>query len=391
MAHGLLDIPIWGLVIYTLVLTHITIVAVTIFLHRCEAHHALDMHPAVRHFFRFWLFISTGIETKQWVAVHRKHHARVETAEDPHSPQVEGIRKLLLEGRELYVAGFRNPETVEKFGHGTPDDWLERNLYTRFSHRGFYFFLVFNTLMFGPLGITAFAIQMLWIPIFAAGVINGIGHYWGYRNYETEDASTNISPWGILIGGEELHNNHHAFASSAKFSAKPWEFDIGWLYIRIMEALRVATVKKVLLKPLLVPEKDLLDVDTVRAIVLNRFQVMSHYAKSVLAQVHKEELRNVDGPQRSLLKQAKALLISEESRLSEESKQRLENILCTSQALRTTYLYKQRLQELWQEQHASHERMLQSLQEWCRQAEATGIRALQDFARTLPTYSLQPV
>ena len=390
MAHGLFDIPIWGLILYTLIVTHITIAGVTIFLHRCEAHRALDLHPAVRHFFRFWLWITTGIEAKQWVAVHRKHHARVETDDDPHSPQILGIGKLLLEGREIYVGAFQDQETIDKYGHGTPDDWLERTLYTRFSGHGYYCLLVLNTLLFGPIGITIFAVQMLWIPICAAGVINGIGHFWGYRNYETADASTNIVPWGIIIGGEELHNNHHAFASSAKLSSKPWEFDIGWAYIRILEGLGLARVKKVSPKPVLIPGKDLLDIDAVRAIVSNRFQVMSRYAKSVLAQVHKEELRNLNGSQRSLLKRAKSLLIREESRLNEASKQRLEDALNFSQTLRTTYQYKQRLQELWHERHASHERLLEALQEWCHQAEASGIRALQEFARTLPTYSMQP-
>ena len=234
---GLLDFAWWQIVIYTLVVTHITIAGVTIYLHRCQAHRALDLHPVVSHFFRFWLWFTTGMVTREWAAIHRKHHARCETPDDPHSPQTRGLRKVLLEGSELYREEARNRETIEKFGHGTPDDWIERHLYTPYSYLGVYFTLALCVTLFGAIGLTVFAIQMLWIPITAAGIINGVGHYYGYRNWDCPDASTNVFPWGILIGGEELHNNHHAFASSAKLSAKWYEFDIGWMYIRIMSCL----------------------------------------------------------------------------------------------------------------------------------------------------------
>ena len=242
---GLTGFSAWQIVAYTLAVTHVTIAGVTIYLHRCQAHRALDLHPVVSHFFRFWLWLSTGMVTREWAAIHRKHHAKCETEQDPHSPQTRGLKKVLLEGSELYREESRNLETLQKYGHGTPDDWIERNLYTRFSFAGVYLTLALNVALFGVIGISVFAVQMLWIPIFAAGVINGLGHWWGYRSWDSPDASTNIAPWGILIGGEELHNNHHAFASSAKLSSKWYEFDIGWMYIRILSILGLATVRRV--------------------------------------------------------------------------------------------------------------------------------------------------
>ena len=390
MATGLLDIPVWGYVIYTLVVTHITIVTVTVFLHRYQAHRALDLHPAIEHFFRFWLWLTTGMVTRQWVAVHRKHHACVETKDDPHSPQVYGIKKLLLEGTELYRVGTKDQETLEKYGHGTPDDWMERNVYTKHGKVGVGSMLVINVLLFGPLGLTVWAVQMLWIPIFAAGIVNGLGHYWGYRNFECPDASTNISPWGILIGGEELHNNHHAFASSAKLSSKWWEFDIGWMYIKIFALLGLARVKKLAPQPVLAIGKDGLDVDTVRAIIANHLHIMARYAREVVGQVHKEELRKATGDVRDVLKATKGWLTREESRLNDAAKDHLARAFLHSHPLETVYEFKVQLQRLWQERTASYESLLAALQVWCRQAEETGITALQEFAQSLRGYTLQP-
>lgn len=390
MLSGLIELPIWGYIAVTLVVTHITIVGVTIYLHRAMAHRAVDLHPIVAHFFRMWLWLTTGQVTRQWIAVHRKHHAKVETEEDPHSPQVFGIGKLLLTGTELYRIGARDPETIERYGHGAPDDWLERNVYTRHSAHGYFLVLALNLILFGPIGLTMWAVQMLWIPVTAAGVINGLGHWWGYRNYETADASTNIVPWGIVIGGEELHNNHHAFASSAKLSNKWWEFDIGWFYIRTMEILGLAKVKKTAPEPVIVPGKALVDLDSVKGVIGNRMQVMSQYAKNVLAKVYAEELDRADQAERPLLRPVKKLMVREESLLSMDARKRLEAALTHNHALQTVYQYKGRLQAIWQERTASHERLRQALQEWCREAEASGIRALQDFARTLPMYSVKP-
>lgn len=390
MATGLLDIPLWGCVIYTLVVTHITIVTVTVFLHRYQAHRALDLHPAIEHFFRFWLWLTTGMVTRQWVAVHRKHHACVETKDDPHSPQIYGIKKLLLEGTELYRVGTKDQETLEKYGHGTPDDWMERKVYTKHGKVGVGSMLVINVLLFGPLGLTVWAVQMLWIPIFAAGIVNGLGHYWGYRNFECPDASTNISPWGILIGGEELHNNHHAFASSAKLSSKWWEFDIGWMYIKMFALLGFARVKKLAPQPVLAIGKDGLDVDTVRAIIANHLHIMARYAREVVGQVHKEELRKATGDVRDVLKATKGWLTREESRLNDAAKDHLARAFLHSHPLETVYEFKVQLQRLWQERTASYESLLAALQVWCRQAEETGITALQEFAQSLRGYTLQP-
>ncbi len=390
MSLGLVNLPWWGVVVVTLLGTHVTIVAVTVYLHRCQAHRALDLHPAVAHFFRFWLWLTTGMETRQWIAVHRKHHARVETAEDPHSPKIFGIRKLLLEGAELYRAAIRRQDIIDKYGHGAPDDWLERNVYAAHSDKGYLVMLAIDVLLFGPIGLVVFAVQMLWIPVLAAGVINGVGHYRGYRNFETADASTNIVPVGILVGGEELHNNHHAFASSAKFSVKAWEFDIGWLYISALAALGLARVKKVAPVPVLDERKTRADDDTVSAIITNRFQVMARYAKTVVARVHAEELAKAGAERCPALRSVRGLLVSEESLLTGDGRARLEAALGESPALATVYAFKQRLQGLWMERHASQERLLHALEQWCREAEASGIRALQEFARTLPRYSLAP-
>jgi stearoyl-CoA desaturase (delta-9 desaturase) len=387
--NGLLNTSFWGYLAYTLIATHITIAAVTIFLHRHQAHRALELHPVVSHFFRFWLWLTTGMVTKEWVSVHRKHHAKCETAEDPHSPQVKGIRKVLWQGTELYRAEIKNPETVKKYGLGTPNDWLERKVYTPYNYMGVTILLFIDLALFGFIGLTVWAIQMIWIPFWAAGVINGIGHWWGYRNYETTDASTNIFPIGVLIGGEEFHNNHHSFASSAKLANKWWEFDIGWMYIRLLSFFRLAKIKRVVTKPVMGPIKPFLDMDTARAIVNHRFQVMSHYCSKVIFPVLTDELHKADDSCRRMFKRAKGLLVREESLLDEEAKQRLVNVLNRSKALETVYQYKQNLQDLWKRSSGTPESLVHSLQEWCKQAEQTGIKSLQDFAKTLRRYSLQ--
>ncbi|MGI9336130.1 MAG: DesA family fatty acid desaturase [Gammaproteobacteria bacterium] len=385
------NLPIWAYVLIALAMTHITIASVTLYLHRCMSHRALQLHPVVSHFFRFWLWITTGMNTKEWVAIHRKHHACVESEDDPHSPVTHGIKKVLLEGAELYRKEAKNAETLERYGHGCPEDWVERNVYTPQSYLGYVLMLVINVLAFGPIGITIFAVQMLWIPVTAAGIINGWGHYRGYRNFETQDASTNIVPWGVIIGGEELHNNHHAFASSARFSSRRFEFDIGWQYIRVLQALGLARVKKESPKPVMVPEKSIIDADTVSTVITARFQVMANYAKTVVARVHAEEIGRVDETARRLLKSARALIVCEDTRLTREARERLHQALEHSHALETVYRLKHQLQEIWQERGASRERLLESLQQWCRDAEESGIRALQEFARTLPNYTLKPI
>lgn len=385
--YGLLDLSFWGYVIATLVMTHITIVGVTVFLHRGQAHHALEMHPALAHFFRFWLWLTTGMITKAWAAIHRKHHARCETAEDPHSPKILGLKKVLLEGAELYRSEAKNPETLEKYGHGTPDDWIERRVYTPYSGYGIRLLFIINLLLFGLPGITIWAIQMAWIPFFAAGIINGVGHFWGYRNYECPDAATNISPWGILIGGEELHNNHHAFPTSAKLSSKPWEFDIGWFYIRLFEILGLAKVKKIAPEPVMVSNKQVVDIETLKAIIVNRLHVMAHYNKKVLSPVMRDEIAQADTSWQRLLRKGRRALRRNEILIDTQQRAHLNNILQRSQTLHTVYEYRQKLQEIWARSTTTPESLVHHLQEWCRQAEATGNAYLQNFARTLPHYS----
>jgi len=392
MLNGVLDLPWWGVIVATLVLTHITIVSVTIYLHRYQAHRAIEVSPVVGHFFRFWLWLTTSMITKQWVAVHRKHHAKCETDQDPHSPIAMGINTVLWKGAELYRNEADNNATLNTYGHKTPDDWLENNLYSgRTNKLGIAIMLVLNVVMFGPIGITVWAIQMAWIPFWAAGIINGAGHYVGYRNFEVSDASTNLVPWGIIIGGEELHNNHHAFGSSAKFSVKKWEFDIGWMYIQILQFLGLAKVKKVAPQPRLDANKSEIDNDTVMALVANRFQVMSNYARQVVKNVYKEEVtRTRDGVSRFQLKRARKLLTRDSFLMDPTSKENLAKALSSHQTLDVVYDFRQRLEAIWQKTADSQEQLLAAIQEWCRQAEETGITALQDFAQSLKNYSLAP-
>jgi stearoyl-CoA desaturase (delta-9 desaturase) len=395
MLNGLFQMPWWGYVLTTLALTHITIASVTIFLHRHQAHRALELHPVVSHFFRFWLWLTTGMITREWAAIHRKHHAKVETADDPHSPIQKGLNRVLWTGAFLYHDESKNRGTIEQYGFGTPDDWLERHLYTPLNWLGIVLMLGIDLILFGPLaGGIIWLVQMVWIPFWAAGVINGIGHYWGYRNFEVGDASKNIVPWGFFIGGEELHNNHHTYGSSAKLSAKWWEFDIGWMYIRILQAFGLARVKK--LPPQLVsdPAKNTIDLDTVRAVVRNRFQIMARFSRDVLKHVQRDELRKLDRKNRdewALIKKARRLMKREPGHLSESKRQQLSMVLERSSSLNTVYQMKKKLQAIWESRTATQENLLRALEDWCRQAEATGIKALEDFSSRIRTYTLAPV
>jgi stearoyl-CoA desaturase (delta-9 desaturase) len=388
MTHGLWDMPWWGYIVVALVLTHITIASVTIYLHRHQTHRAIDLHPVVSHFFRFWLWLTTGMITKEWVAIHRKHHAKVETEDDPHSPQILGIYKVLLEGTELYKLEAKNTETLESYGHETPDDWLEHNIYQH-NNYGIALMLFLNFILFGFIGITIWAIQMAWIPFFAAGVINGMGHWSGYRNFEPQDASTNIIPWGILIGGEELHNNHHAFASSAKFSSKWWEFDLGWCYIQLLQGMGFASIKKIAPELVINQEKLEIDLDTVSAVITNRLHIMSRYAKNVVSRVYKDEKTKANVKSKRLLRRGRRFIMRAEACMDAKAQLRLKELLKHNQAMEVVYEYKQRLQALWAEQSATQESLIESLQEWCQQAEETGIEALQEFAMSIRTYTLK--
>lgn len=386
--QGLVPLPWWGYVAVVLVLTHVTIVSVTVFLHRHQAHRALELHPAVSHFFRFWLWLTTGMVTAEWVSIHRRHHARCETGEDPHSPKILGIGTVLWQGAELYRKAAADRGLVEQYRHGTPDDWIERRLYSAHSGLGIVLMALVDVALFGVLGLSVWAVQMVWIPFFAAGVINGLGHWWGYRNFESRDMSTNIAPLGILIGGEELHNNHHAFPGSAKLSARWWEFDIGWFYIRLLELLRLARVKKVSRRPMIVAGKQRVDMDTVRAVILNPLHVMAHYARAVTLPVLREEWRCADSSCRGLFRRTRWLLVRESSLMDAPALQRLQCVLDMHQRLKLVYQFREQLQLVWSRRAESHEQLRQALADWCQRAEATGIQALEDFARRLRGYSV---
>jgi stearoyl-CoA desaturase (Delta-9 desaturase) len=388
LSHGLLDAAWWQVLLFTLVVTHITISAVTIFLHRAQAHRALELGPIPSHFFRLWLWLTTGMVTKEFVAVHRKHHAKCETEEDPHSPQTRGIKALLLTGVELYRAEAKVPETLAKYGHNTPDDWIERNLYTRFSWQGVGLMLILNLTMFGAIGLTVWAVQMLWIPVMATGIINGIGHWWGYRNFESPDASTNVSPWGILIGGEELHNNHHTYATSAKFSVKPYEFDVGWLYIRAMQAVGWATVKKTPPKLALGSIKPVADDKTLEAVIANRYEVMAKYAQELRAACSMEldRMKAQGGENTARWKQmllAKRWLHRDEDKIPLELKAEVAQAAATTPALAKLVDMREELRQLWTRSNVSAEQLVADLQAWCKKAEESGIAALQEFSLKL--------
>lgn len=383
---GLIELPWWGYIIVILALTQMTVLSVTLYLHRCQAHRSLTLHPVASHFFRFWLWLTTGMVTKEWTAIHRKHHARVETAEDPHSPQVKGIKKVFFEGAELYKLEAKNKETLEKFGEGTPDDWIERHLYSRFNVLGISLLFIIDVVLFGTLGITIWAVHMMWIPLFAAGVVNGIGHYWGYRNFECKDASRNIVPFGIFLGGEELHNNHHGFGTSAKFSHKWWEVDLGWGVIRGLQILGLARPRRIIPKLGVRPLKTVVDTETLKAVITNRFHVMSTYARSVILPLLSQEKKRASQNSRTLLYRARALLISDAAILKASHKKRLTNVLENFQTLKIVYQFRMKLQDIWSASTKSQKELLEALQDWCHQAEATGLEVLIRFTQQLKTF-----
>jgi len=378
LAYGVWDLSAWQLLGVTLGLTHITIAAVTIYLHRHQAHRSMDLHPLPAHFFRLWLWLTTGMQTKAWAAIHRKHHAKCETPEDPHSPQTRGIRTVFWQGAELYRAEARNSETLAKYGHGTPNDWVENHVYSRFPWQGLGVMLIINLALFGVVGLSIWAIQMMWIPVTAAGIINGIGHYWGYRNFEAADASTNISPWGILIGGEELHNNHHTYPTSAKLSVKPYEFDIGWLYIRILETLGMATVKKTPPRLAYGDIRPVADEKTLEALIANRYEVMAGYARNVRTVMQQEaDKLKLDA---SVLQAAQRWLHRDAAKVPAAAQAQLKQARDASPVLDKMVQMREELSQIWLNTSHSREQLAVDLQAWCRRAEESGIAALRDFS-----------
>jgi len=381
LSHGLLDLTWWEIVLYALVTTHITIVSVTIYLHRHQAHRAMDLHAIPAHFFRFWLWIGTGQVTREWVSIHRKHHAKCETSEDPHSPVAHGIKKVFWQGAELYRAESKNQETLSKYSQGCPNDWIERNLYSRFSWQGVGLMMIIDLALFGAAGLAVWAIQMAWIPITAAGVINGIGHYWGYRNFEAADASTNIVPWGILIGGEELHNNHHTYPTSAKFSVKPHEFDIGWVYISLMSMVGLARVKKTPPKLQLGDVRPVADVKALEALIAHRYEVMAGFAKD-LRKACATELATIKAKRGdvSALVAAKRWLPRDADKVPAAAVSKLALVRAAHPVLDKMVTMREELRQLWLNRSHSREQLAADLQAWCHRAESSGISALREFS-----------
>lgn len=387
MLDGILNLPIWAMVAIVLTFTHITSIGVTVYLHRTQAHRALDMHPALSHFFRFWMWLTTGQVTKEWVAVHRKHHAKCETEEDPHSPQRLGLHRVLWGGALLYRREAAKRETLETYGHATPDDWIERHLYTPHNGLGILLMLAIDLLLFGVYGLVAWGVQMVWIPFWAAGVINGVGHYYGYRNFECQDHATNIVPVGLIMGGEELHNNHHAFPSSARFSIRRFEFDLGWAYIRLFKALGLVNVKKLAPRPVVEPSRRQPDVETVQAVITNRMHVLSDYARRVIVPVWRKETERAETLGDPGVRK---LLIRETRLLDDLSIARLKGVLRQSPSLQTVYHFRESLKEIWESRGVGHDHLVERLRDWCVRAEQTGEEALREFSARIRGYSLHP-
>jgi len=386
---GMLNMPWWGNVVYLLICLHLTNMAITIFLHRSQAHRSLDIHPCISHFCRFWLWHRTGIITKAWTAIHRKHHAKCETSEDPHSPQIFGIKTVLWKGAELYRREATNVETLERYGKGTPDDWLEQNLYAKHSALGIYLLFIVEIFLFGIPGIAITAIQMAWSPLGAAGVINGIGHYWGYRNFECPDAARNIVPIGFLLGGEELHNNHHTYPTSAKFSIKAWEFDIAWGYISVLKFFGLATIKRTAPKVQLIPGKMVIDVDTLRDLINNRFQVMTRYTQEVILPLYKT-LRAGQSSS-SMLTTIKTTLIRNPVLVKGPDQARLLAVLEKNPRLYQLVQLREKLYQIWNKTTANQKELIEALQNWCQEAETLRIKSLNEFSAYLKSYALNTV
>ena len=391
LAGGLLQFG-WGeMLLYLLVATQLTILAVTLYLHRSQAHRGVDFHPAIAHFFRFWTWLTTSMITREWVAIHRKHHAKCETEEDPHSPMYKGINTVFWRGVELYREARGMRADIEQYGKGAPDDWIERHLYTPHATMGPTALLFISFALFGFMGVAVWAIQMAWIPFWAAGVVNGLGHWWGYRNFETTDTATNLTPWGVWIGGEELHNNHHAFPSSAKFALRKWEVDIGWGVIKGLEKLRLAKVLRVAPSLDVRPNINVPDSDTMRALLAHRFQAMTDYQRNVLKPALREEARAAGAKLRALLpRQLRKGIVDDGRWLKPDARQQLQQWVDARPRIRTLVEHRARLAALLEARTHNAGESLRNLQAWCQEAEASGIRALQEYSERLKGYSLQP-
>ncbi len=387
-ANGLTGAPFWLVVLYFILVTQLTIFSVTLYLHRSQSHRGVDFHPAVAHLFRFWAWLTTAMVTREWVAIHRKHHAKCETKDDPHSPQIHGIKKVLFHGVVLYQQACKDRESIEQYGAGTPDDWVERHVYAALPALGPTLMAIANMTLFGVVGLALWAIQMLWIPVLAAGVVNGLGHWWGYRNFETRDTSTNLTPWAFFIGGEELHNNHHAYPSSSKFSLRRHEFDIGWLVIRVLAACGLAKVIRT--APALAerPNMPVPDMDTVRALLTHRFKVMSDYFHGVIVPTVRIEAGRAEGRMELLRGKLKRALANDGRWLDERSRERMRLWVSERPALARVMDYQRSLSATLERSGRNGEALAESIRAWCDEAEKSGIAALETFARRIRGYQL---
>ena len=382
LRYGLVELPFWGYCLVTFLTIQVMFLGVTLYLHRDHSHGGLILHPALRHVFRFWLWFSSGVVTREWVAVHRCHHAHADEPGDPHSPVLFGLRRVLLEGAELYRDAARDPHLLRSYGRGTPDDWLERHLYTPYAYAGIVFFVGAHLILFGIPGIIMIAVHLAAMPFCAAGVISGLGHALGYRSFEMPSRATNLVPWALLLGGEELHNNHHAFPRSARFAVQPWEIDIGWLWIRLFRALGLARVRWDAPRPHLERRRREVDAETVSALFTNRMHVLRDYGRRVVLPVCRE-LAAREG-QGALPPSAPTLLIRHPAVLADEARRKLRELLEKHEVLRRVVEYRESLQQLWNDSPA---RALTPLRDWCQAAEESGIGALREFAQGLPAYA----
>ena len=391
LASGLLQSGWVGLFVYFLVVTQLTIFSVTLYLHRSQAHRGVDFHPVLAHFFRFWTWLTTSMITREWAAIHRKHHAKCETEDDPHSPMHKGIGNVLWKGGDMYREARLDRASIEQYGKGCPDDWIERHLYTPHATMGPVAMLLVNFVLFGAWGVAIWAVQMAWIPFWAAGVINGLGHWWGYRNFETTDTATNLTPWGVWIGGEELHNNHHAFPSSAKFALRKWEFDIGWAAIKLLESVKLAKVLRVAPTLDLRPNIHVPDGETLQALVAHRFQAMTDYQRNVLKPALREEAAAAGAKLRALLpRKLRKGMVDDGRWLKPDARAQLQAWIASKPRIQTLVEYRARLSEVLESRSHDAAEKLKRLQAWCAEAEASGVRALQDYAARLRGYALVP-
>jgi stearoyl-CoA desaturase (Delta-9 desaturase) len=383
--YGFVELPFWGYVLVTFATIQLMFLGVTLYLHRDQSHGGLILHPVLRHFFRFWLWYSSGVVTREWVAVHRRHHAYADQEGDPHSPVIFGLKRVLLEGYELYSAAAKEPAIVRHYGKGTPDDWIERHLYSRYPNLGIVLFALTFLVLFGIPSIVMVAVHLSAQPFFAGGVVNGLGHAAGYRSFEMPSTATNLLPWGVLLGGEELHNNHHAFPRSARFAVQSWELDIGWLWIRAFRFVGLAKVRYVAPRPRLERKRRELDAETVHALFKNRMHVLRDYARRVVLPVCRELARCE--PRGSVPSRTSKLLIRHPALLAEEAKRALRDLLERYEVLRRVIEYRDSLQHLWSDTSGNQARAVGQLREWCAKAEASGIDALREFSLALPAYA----